>query len=47
MLVDVDCLRRNGNKLTSDLVAYSGPKAPAIPIQTRHQFRFDSATDTD
>jgi hypothetical protein len=29
------------------LRSYSGPKAPAIPIQTRHHFRFDPATDSD
>ena len=26
------------------LFAYSGPKAPGFRIQTRHHFRFDSAT---
>jgi len=31
----------------SGSIAYSGPKAPAIPIQTRHHFRFDPATDSD
>lgn len=29
------------------LIAYSGPKAPVIPIQTRHHFRFKSATVSD
>jgi IS30 family transposase len=27
--------------------AYSGPRAPAIPIRTRHHFRFNPATDSD
>ena len=28
-------------------VAYSGPKAPPIPLQTRHRFRCDPATSVD
>ena len=29
------------------LIAYSGSKATGFPIQTRHHFRFDTATGSD